>query len=282
MSIRLITDSSADIPVDILERYNIKQLPLHIMFGEEHYLDKVNLSPREFFEKLTENKTSPTTSQITPIEFLKTFNNELKDYDQVICMTMGANASGTFQSAMIARNDLEDESRVAVIDSGLFCNGSALLAIEIAKMIESDMAFEDIVEKANLLKHRIEVIFCVDTLKYLRKGGRIKSSEAIIGEVLQIKPMLRVEDGITKPVGKVRGRHKVYKFFLDYMEETLDKEALDSIILAHGQDIAHIEELSGQIKERFEIKNDFILAEVGATIGTHSGPGILAAAYIKK
>lgn len=282
MRIRLITDSSADLPKEILERYNILQLPLHIIFGEEHFLDKVNLDPKEFFEKLVTYKESPTTSQVSPMEFIETFKQELKQNDRIICMTMGANASGTFQSAMIARDELEAEDKIAIVDSGLFCNGSGLLSIRIAEMIESGMEFGDIVEEANLLKHKIEVVFCVDTLKFLRKGGRIKSTEAIIGEVLQIKPMLRVEDGLTKPIGKVRGRHKVLKFFLDHMESNIDMDSKLPIILAHGQDVEHIMQLKEQIQEKFSLNNEFIISEVGATIGTHSGPGILAISYIKK
>lgn len=197
MSIRLIVDSSSDLPKDIISKYNIKVTPLTVHFEDEEYLDKVDITPDEFYTKLETTGIIPKTSQVTPETFKEAFSDELEKGNKVICITIGSNASGTCQSAFIAKEELNNDD-IIVIDSNMLCMGTGYLTIVVANMIVDGRSIDEIIKVAEELKdNKIEQLFCVDTLEYLKKGGRIKSSQAVVAEILNIKPILNVENAIT-------------------------------------------------------------------------------------
>lgn len=281
MGYKIIVDSSADLPDSIIEKYDIGVIPLKIHFGDKTYLDKVDLSSSEFYNKLVNSEVMPSTSQITPDRFEKVFREELDKGNDIICVTIGSKASGTCQSANIAKNEIGSD-RVHVIDSEMLCMGTGMLAIKIAKMVEKNMTIEQITEECDKLKYKIEQLFCADTLKYLKKGGRIKASTAVIAEILNIKPILNVEYAITQPISKVRGKKRVFSYFINHIKETIDLEKNDFISVAYSEDLASANKLIDLIRNELNYDKEIILTEVGATIGTHSGPGVLAVFYIKK
>lgn len=279
MSYRLFADSTCDLPKDIIEKYNINIIPLSVRFGDEEFFD---LTPDEFYKKLEASEVLPTTSQVSPETFVSAFKKELDLGNKIICVTIGSNASGTFQSACIAKGMLETED-ITLIDSNSLCLGTGMIVLKIARMLHENKSLEEIMEMVNFHKNnKIEHLFCVDTLKYLRKGGRIKASKAVIAEVLNIKPVLVVEDAITVPFGKVRGRNKIISYFIEHIKSNIDFEKTDLMFVGHSQDRAFADKMVEAIKNELGYNGEIIVGEIGAIIGVHAGPGVLSVFYIKK
>ncbi len=281
MGIRLITDSTADLPASMVEQYNIRVLPLTVRFGDQQYKDKEELGSQEFYEKLSQAEELPTTSQIPPETFIQAFQEEIDKGNQIIGIFISSQASGTFQSANIAKAEFPD-ANIILIDSMMLCMGMGLLVITVARMLQEGKTIEEILAKVEQLKGKIEHLFCVDTLKYLRKGGRIKASTAILGEVLNIKPILNVEDGITQTIGKVRGSKKIIPYYVNHIKQTIDIENTKFMSVCHAVQPELAEKMIQKIREEINFQGEIIESEVGAVIGTHSGPGVLAVFYVKK
>lgn len=281
MGIRLITDSTADLPASMVEQYNIRVLPLTVRFGDQQYKDKEELGSQEFYEKLSQAEELPTTSQIPPETFIQAFQEEIDKGNQIIGIFISSQASGTFQSANIAKAEFPDAT-IILIDSMMLCMGMGLLVITVARMLQEGKTIEEILAKVEQLKGKIEHLFCVDTLKYLRKGGRIKASTAILGEVLNIKPILNVEDGITQTIGKVRGSKKIIPYYVNHIKQTIDIENTKFMSVCHAVQPELAEKMIRKIREEINFQGEIIESEVGAVIGTHSGPGVLAVFYVKK
>lgn len=284
MRYKILVDSSSDIPQSLIEKHNIRVIPIAIHFGEKEYLDGIDMSSDEFYEKLTTEEEIPKTSQITPDRFAKIFEEELKENEHIIYIGISSKASGTYQSANIALDMLEDglADRVSLVDSKMLSMGIGMLAIIMAGQLEAGKALGDVLKDGEELKYKIEQLFSVNTLKYLKKGGRIKASSAAIGEVLNIKPILNVDEGITQTIGKVRGKKKVLSYMLDHMEATMDLDHTPFITVAHALVPKEASKLEEKIRERFNYQGDIIVADVGPIIGTHAGPGVIACMYVKK
>jgi len=279
MAYKLFTDSSADLPQDIIEKYNITVVPLSVSFGDEEFFD---LTPKEFYERLEASDTLPITSQVPPERFIDAFREVLDQGDKIICVTIGSNASGTYQSACIAKETM-DTDNIILIDSNSLCLGTGMVVLKIAKMLEDGASIDQIMEMANFYaQNKIEHLFCVDTMKYLKKGGRVKATKAAIAEVLNIKPVLIVEDAITVPFGKVRGRNKVISYYVEHIKSNLDREKTDFILVGHSQDRAFADKMVDALQNEVDFQKEIIVSEIGAIIGTHAGPGVLAVFYIKK
>lgn len=279
MAFKLFTDSTTDLPEDFLLQYQITVVPLSVRFGEEEYL---NLLPKDFYDKLAVADIMPITSQVPPDRFIAAFKPVLESGDKIICVTIGANASGTYQSACIAKEILGTED-IIVIDSNCLCLGTGMIVAKIAKMLSKGEAIEVIMEMVEYHRsNKVEHLFCVDTLKYLRKGGRIKASKAVIAEVLNIKPILNVEDAVTQSFGKVRGRNKIIDFYIEHIKKTIDYEKNDLILVGHSQDRPIADKMVEALRSEIDYQGDIIIGEIGAIIGVHAGPGVLAVFYNKK
>ncbi len=280
--IKLIVDSSADCPDFVVNDERVTVLPLSVIFGEKEYLDRETITPTEFFEKLKTEKEMPKTSQVTPNAFAEEFKKELAAGNQVVCLTIASAASGTFQSAMIAKEEVESED-ILLIDSNMLCIGEAYLAIKILDWIKQEKTLKEIAEMAKpYTENIIEHLFSVDTLEFLKRGGRITGAKAFVAELLNLKPILIVEDGMTKPISKVRGRKKVIPYYIKHMKENLDRDRTEFIGIGHGADLAIAEELENAIRQELEWEKPIFISEIGPTIGTHAGPGVFAVFYVKK
>lgn len=277
MKVKLIADSLCDIPKDIKEKYNIEIIPLTIIFDNKEYKDGVDLTNDEFYKKLKESKILPKTSQITPVEFNEVFKRYLNDYDKIIYISGSSNVTGTYKSALISKEMLKTD-KIEVFDSKQLSFGYGFILFEIAKIIENQN-IEDIRKKIAQLVDKVECIFSVETLEYLKKGGRLSSTKAAIGTILNIKPILKIEDGKVKQIDQARGSKKSIDKLIDIMLE--DKPQIDNIALFSGD--AKQKELLLEEKLLLKINpKNIIKGTVGATIGTHSGPGIVALMYIKE
>lgn len=283
MGIQLVVDSSADLPKEIIEKYQIKVVPLFIHFNEEEYKDGEDLTPSEFYKLLKEREDMPKTSQVTPEQFGKVFEESLKEKKEILCITIGSNASGTCQSAHLAKEAMKENERIHIIDSNGLSMGTGYLVVLAAKRIEEGKKLEEIIEELKkLAMNHIEHLFSVDTLEYLKKGGRIRASKALVADVLNIKPILNVTDALTATIGKVRGRKKIIPYFLEHMKENIDFEKNEFLSIAHSEDWVFAEELKKAIEETFHWEKPIYVSEIGATVGTHAGPGVIGVFYIKK
>lgn len=277
--IKIITDSTADIPKNLAEELNITVVPLTVHFGEESYKDWYDLTSTEFFEKLKNSDVMPTTSQITPAAFEEVFRKELQENDSIICVTLSSKASGTYQSAVIAKNSIEDAD-IEVIDSMLLSYGYGMVVVEAAKMAKEGKSKQEIIGRVNYLLERIDTYFIVDTLEYLKKGGRINLAAAVIGNILNIKPVLGIKDGLVVPVDKIRGSKNIIPKMIELIKSKGYNMSNQVVGLAHGAIPDRLEELKEAIENEFHPKG-FVISEVGSVIGAHSGPGVIGAFFIR-
>lgn len=282
MALRLVVDSSSDLPKEMIVKYSIKVVPLFVTIHGKEYLDGIDLASNEFYEMIRNDESRPFTSQVTPERFKEAFQEILNDGDDVLCITIGSNASGTWQSANLAREEIGSE-RITVVDSNMLCMGTGYITLMAAQMIEDGACLEEILKVITpLTQNRIEHLFSVDTLEFLKRGGRIRSSKAFVADILNIKPILNAVDATTQPIGKVRGRKKIIPYYIQHMESNFDVEKSPFISIAHSEDLEFAKECEVVLRERFSWKKPIYISEIGATIGTHTGPGVLAVFYIKR
>ena len=280
MRIKIITDSVADIPKDLARELDITVVPLSVHFGSASYRDGVDLTTDEFFEKLSKSNRLPTTSQVNPGEFKKVFEECLEKYDHIICVTMSEAMSGTYKAANIAKEFIGTE-KIDVFDSKAISFGFGLVVIEAARSVKNGKTLQEIRTSIRYNIDNLENLFIVDTLEYLKKGGRLSTAEAFVGNVLKIKPVITINnEGKLESIDKIRGRKRVINYFVDYINKNGYDLKGKTVGLFHAVDREYLEKLITVIKEEFDVK-EIIQSEVGTVVGTHSGPGCLAMVFIK-
>ena len=282
MTVRIITDSASDIPQIQAEKWNITVIPLKVRFGETEYLDGVTLKPREFYEKLVETDEVPKTSQIPPFEYEELFRKAKEAGEEVLCFTMSSGVSGCYQSACLAAQMFEEG--VTVIDTKQFCISEYIIVERAVQLRDEGKKAGEIADIIREEMKDAHVIAVFNTLEYLKLGGRMSAAAAAAGNLLAIKPVLTIEEGIVKVIGKARGSRRsnnllseaVTKLggidfsrplclgYAGFNDELLRKYMNDSAYLYEG----HEEALK--------------IAKVGAAIGTYSGPGAIALAFFAK
>ncbi len=277
--IKIITDSLSDIPRDIQEKYNITVLPLTIIFGEEEYKDGVTISSDEFFEKLTTEKNMPRTSQVNPIDFLVEIEKAIKEGYEVIVINGSSKVSGTHQSAIMAKNQLGSND-ITVVDTMALSYGCGMIVVEAAKMAKEGSTKKDILHKIEDMKQKVDHIFSVETLEFLKRGGRLSPAKAVIGTILNVKPILTIEDGVVEPLEKVRGTKKIIPKLMELAKERGIEKNSKSICIGHGANISGLETLKEAVKNEFS-PEEIVTTEIGCTIGTHTGPGVLVIFYLR-
>ena len=276
MSIQIITDSASDIPRQA--RADVTVLPMTITFNETEYKDGVDLSHQEFYERLIESSELPTTSQIPPFQFAEAIRQALSEGKEVIVITLSAKLSGTYQSACIAASEFDQG--VYVVDSENVTVGEHALVEYALRLKEQGMDAASIVEKLNADKKHIRLIALLDTLEYLKKGGRIGKAAAFAGGVLSIKPVIAIEEGEVTILGKARGSKQGNNFLAQKIQACgvdfqkpyfLGYTGLSDTLLQK-----YIEDSRELWKDRAE---NLAISSVGGTIGTHAGPGAIAVAF---
>ncbi len=275
--ITIITDSGSDIPQGSYP--NVTVLPMAIRFGEDEYRDGINLTTRQFYEKLAASDRLPTTSLVSPGAFEDAFALALSNQEKVIAITISGELSGTYQSAVLAAQAYPDD--VFVVDSRCVAVGEQALVQRALALIEAGLCARDIAATLDEEKERLHVLAVLDTLEYLKKGGRISAATALIGGALAIKPVVTVLDGKVAMLGKARGSKNGNNYLMKEIEKTngidfskplcLGYTGLDDTLLQ--QYIADSAALWRGRKERLHI------SPIGATIGTHVGPGAIAVAF---
>jgi DegV family protein with EDD domain len=282
MAVQFIIDSASDILPEEARTLGLVHLPLTVRFGDREYADSVDLSHRGFYEMLIESDTLPTTSQISPAVFQAAYERVIAKGDTAVVITLSSKLSGTYQSAVIAAQG--HEGKVFVVDSENVTIGERLLILRGVALRDQGLSAADIAQTLNEEKHHIRLMALLDTLEYLKKGGRVSSAVAFAGGLLSIKPVVAVEEGQVVMAGKARGskqgnnllRELVTKcggidftrpYALAYSglsDDLLQKYIADSADLWEGQ------------------TQDLPISSVGCTIGTHVGPGAVAVAFFEK
>jgi DegV family protein with EDD domain len=279
-NITIITDSASDISQN--NNKGVTVLPMTITFGEENYEDGVSLTPDSFYMKLIESSALPKTSQVSPYAFGQAYENALKSADYVIVITLSSKLSGTYQSACIAADDYD--GRVFVIDSENVTVGEQILIDYALSLIDKGIEVNTIVSQLNTIKKRIRLVALLDTLEYLKKGGRISSGAAFLGNVLSIKPVIAIVDGEVSFLGKARGSKQGNNFLIQQVDTYGGIDYSLPVLLGYtGCSTVlmdkYIKDSSSLWEGRIPVPD---IIQVGATIGTHIGPGGIAVAFFSK
>lgn len=280
MGIRIVIDSTSDVTDEIIEKYNLKMVPLTVNFENESLLDKIELSSKDFFDKLEKAEKLPTTTLVSPGAFVETFSEILMEGDQVLGIFLASEFSGTYDSARMAKEMIGSDD-IHIIDTRSVCLGSFALILEAIDLVEQNMAIEEIVEELDKLKEKVVAIAALDTLKYLEKGGRLSKGQAVVGSLLNIKPIIEIKDGKLSVIEKIRGKNKTIKWFDEWIEKNNYDLTDKTVLLFHGRSYDQLKILRETIEEKYKIKN-IIEQEIGAVIGTHAGPGVLGIGFVNK
>jgi len=280
MGIRIVVDSTSDLTYEIIQKYNIKMVPLTVNFENESFLDKVELSTKDFFDKLEAAEKLPTTTLVSPGTFLEVFSEILLEGDQVLGLFISSELSGTYDSARMAKEMIGSED-IHIVDTKSVCLGSFALVLEAIRLIGEKKPVEEIVNELEALKEKTVVVAALDTLKYLEKGGRLSKGQAVIGSLLNIKPIIAVKDGKITLIDKIRGKNKTIKWIDEWIEKNNFDLSDKTVLLFHGRAYEQLKVLRNTIEEKYKIKN-IIEQEIGAVIGTHAGPGVLGIGFINK
>lgn len=276
---KLIIDSTVDINSAIKDRFTI--VPLTVHFGEEEYIDGVTIDHKQFYEKLIESDALPTTSQASPAAFAKVFEEATADGDEVVCITVSSKLSGTYQSACIAAEDFP--GKVFVVDSRSAAIGSGILAELALKSMDEGMGAKELAEHLEEIKEKIIVIAMLDTLEYLKKGGRISKTVAFAGGLLSIKPVVAIDDGEIKILGKARGSKQGNNLLVQEIHRAGGVDFSKPVLLGYTglSDLLlkkYIEDSSTLWQDAVTELNTTV---IGSVIGTHAGPGAVAAAFFR-
>ena len=278
MKTRIIVDSTADLVPEIKERVHV--VPLSVRFGEEEYIDGVTIDYKTFYEKLIESDVLPTTSQANPDAFMNEFEKAKEAGESAVVITLASKLSGTYQSAMIAADEYEN---IYVVDSGNVAMGSSIL-IELAfKLLDEGMSAKEIAEKLEEEKKKIVIVALLDTLEYLKKGGRISKTVAFAGSVLNIKPVLSVVDGEINMLGKARGSKMGNNLLVQEIDKAGGIDFSKPVLLGYsGLSDALLVKYIEDSKYIWEGNLDEVrYTTVGSVIGTHAGPGAIVVAFFK-
>jgi DegV family protein with EDD domain len=267
----IVLDSTADFP-DAGERFpNWRVVPLYVNFGTESYKDGVELSAHDFYERLRASNETPTTSQPTPGDFLAAYE-ELSAYDRILSVHIASNLSGTFQSAGTAAEQLGD-GRVRTIDSESASVAISMLALAMQRRLENGTTDEEIDELVARYLRDHGLLFTVDTLEFLARGGRIGRAKAFAGQLMHVKPILSIRDGEVLPVKRVRGNRKAFQEFVDALEtQTIDSPRL-RIGIADADAPARTTELEKMVRDIRPQAQIEMKTTLGTVIGAHAGPG---------
>ncbi|WP_409253413.1 DegV family protein [Bacillus sp. SCS-153A] len=277
MSIRLFADSASDLPKLFYQEFDVELIPLQVLVDDQEFEDMVTIQPKEVFQEIRQGKM-PKTSQASPLFFQQAFTELAKSGDKGIYITFSSELSGTHQTAVMIRDQVKEEYPdldLTIIDSKCASLGYGLVVKEAAELLKQGATAETIISFAKDRCNHMEHLFTVEDLDYLAKGGRVSKVSAFLGGLLNVKPLLHVEDGKLVPIEKIRGRKKVLKRILDLMEERGENLEEQVVAISHGDDEELAQEMKKMIQDRFQPKEVYINM-IGAAVGSHAGPGTLA------
>ncbi|HAS04206.1 MAG TPA: DegV family protein [Dehalococcoidia bacterium] len=275
MAIKIVTDSTSDIPHALAEKYGITVVPVYVQFGNKTYRDRIDITESEFYERLLHFPVHPTTSQPSPQDFVDVYKNLSEDADGIISIHIAGKLSGTYNSAICAKDMVTSGCPIEVIDTNSLSMGLGLIVLKAAQIAASCNDFQQTIRQVKQLIERTHILIVFDTLKYLAMGGRIGKGKALLGNVLNIKPLLTLKDGEFLPAAKARSREKAIDILYSYAEKA---GTIDDISVIYSTTLGEAEALAQRLEPLCGKKAT--IARVGPALGVHAGPGALALAIL--
>ena len=271
--LKIICDSLADVPENLVKRYDIEVIPLTIIINDIEYKDGQNLTNEEFYSLIKECDEIPKTSQATYIQFEEIFRKYLNQGKKILYISGSSKVTGTYQSAMITKNDLQGE--IYIFDSLNLSYGCGAQVVTACEMNEEGKSIDEIIKKLEDIRDNILVLFAVDNLDYLKKGGRLSASKAVIGSMLSIKPILQMQDGFIVNIDQARGHKKVISKMISMVKKYIKDNIEDKRIgIAHGDNEIEFEKLKEAIENELDF-NRIVETKIGPSIGSHTGDGTI-------
>lgn len=274
MKIKLICDSLCDVPKELIEQYDIDVVPLNIILGDKEYKEGIDISNDEFYKRMKEKTEVPKTSQATYIQFKEVFDKYKDDYS-IVCINGSSKSSGTYQSAVMAKNDTEGD--IHIFDTLTLSLGSAQFVVKACELIENnkDIKVEELIKHLEELRESVSLFFVPDTLEYLQRSGRASLTTATIGNLLKIKPIFTVEDANIFILNKVRGKKHAIHELVNLVVNKYDTLEDKNIIIGCGDNVDDFEKLKEEVNTKIKCKKLYF-TRGGACICSHTGPDIFA------
>jgi DegV family protein with EDD domain len=274
MGVRVVTDSACDLPDDLIERNGIEVVPLTIRFGNEELTDRKELSTDEFWRRLADSDVLPETSAPSAGAFEGAFRRLIEDgATGIICINLSSKLSATMQSAQVAAKAVQADCPVVVIDSLMVSMGLGSLCLTAAQRAADGDSLESIVANVTDRRNRSKLYGALDTLEFLKKGGRVGNARALLGTMLAIKPVLEVRDGVVEEAGKVRTRSKALRLLVDRVKEG----PFENLSVLHGN-APDVDELL-DLLEPLAARDQIVVGQIGPVIGTHAGPRVIGVTF---
>ena len=278
MPVRIITDSTADIPEDVVKELGISVMPLYVHFGNEVFRDGIDLTPERFYDKLTSNKCVPTTSTVSPSEFAQLCDQLAEGSNDILAVVLSSKLSATYDVALQGRELVKAKScKVEVIDSQLLCMAIGLVVIAAAREALKGSSLDIVKETALRVRSRVHVRMAFDTLEYVRRGGRIGAAQALLGNLLHFKPILTLKDGLATPVVRERTRPKAIEHLRRFASSF---DSVADMAVQYTTTPADARALIDSLETTFPKKRIHI-STIGSVMGTHFGPGALGIAVLE-
>lgn len=283
-----MADSTCDLSKDIVEKYDIGIAPLRINIGEKTYKDKIDISADDFFKILPDLKELPTTSMPSPEDYLDIIYKSIEEgYTEFLCICMSSGTSGSYQSAVLAKDYFYESNpgsdiKIHVVDSLSMSHGSGWLILKSARLLEEGYTFEELIEFNENHRTRVKHFLCVDDLNNLIKSGRLTNASAFIGKLLKVKPIMSMKKGKGAIVAKARGTSRALKYYVHEFKSRYQEDLLDFIIIGYSSNIAIANRLKKLIKEETDFKGDIYIMQMGVAVGTHVGLGGISMFFLEK
>jgi len=278
MAVKIVTDSSADLSPQLIEELGITVVPLYVRFGDEVLRDQIDITADEFYRRLQHDPIHPSTTQPTPQDFANAYQKVAPEADGIVSVHLSAKLSGTCNSAIQGQNMAAGKCPIEVIDSETLTMGLGIICIAAAKVANAGGSMEKVVDEVKKMIPRIHLLFTLDTLKYLAKGGRIGKAKELLGSILNVKPILAIKDGEVLPAGQVRSRSKGIDRLFDFVQSAKN---IQDLAIVYNTTPDEAKALTERISPMFP-KERIRLARLGPMLGVHAGPAALAVAYSEK
>jgi len=275
--VKIVCDSTADIPADLVKKFGISIVPLNVLFGTETYRDGFDITPADFYKRLVESKVHPTTSAQSPGYFAETFTKLSKETDEILVIVLSSKISATHESAVQAKALVGDICKIEIVDSLQTCGALGLTVIKAAEAAQTGMKLAELAEKARDWASRAHSYMAFDTLEYLRKGGRVGRAQALLGGLLKLTPVLTLRDGIVTPVQRTRSRQQAFDALVNMVKGA---NKIEGLWIEDATTPEDLETLAGRLAEIYP-KEKTYRSTVSPVIGVHVGPHVLTVHFIE-
>lgn len=286
---KILSDSSCDIPEQLLKEYDIELVPFYISFDQnKYYKERIELNINDFYKILRTENVFPKTSLPSVQDYIDKFTIYLNQGLDIVCFCLASQLSGSYQSALNAKNILSEDYpnlKIEIINSRQATGGQGLIVLEAVRMQKANFTIEQLVDKIKQVRLNCKIVFTVDSLEYLQKGGRIGKVASLLGNIFNIKPLIVLRNDELLPVGRVRGRKKAIKELYNLMKQEMgDNQNFDdyNFILLSADCLEDANLVKATLKQDFNIDVNYPIADVGMTIGSHTGPTALGICFVRK